>query len=59
MPIRALLLAALFVAVAFTLIRALVTGEGVGVVEYIAGAAIFFALVLALFELSRRVIRRA
>jgi hypothetical protein len=59
MPIRPLLLGVLLVAAAFTLIRALVTGDGVGVVEYVAGAAIFSALVLVLFRLSRRAIRRA
>jgi uncharacterized MnhB-related membrane protein len=54
MLLRSALFAALLVALGFILIRALVTRSDVGVFEYVVGAMILVALVLALFRLSRR-----
>jgi hypothetical protein len=54
MQLRSALFAALLVALGFILIRALATRGDVGVFEYVVGAVILVALVLALFRLSRR-----
>jgi hypothetical protein len=59
MILRSVLLAALLAAVGYTITRALVTGDGVGVLEYVVGAMSLAVLIFGLFELSRRVIRRA
>ena len=56
---RSLLLAALLIAVAVTLATALVTRDGVGAVEYVVGAALLALLLVALFRVSRGVVRRA
>lgn len=56
---RSLLLAALLIAVAVTLATALVTRDGVGAVEYLVGAALLALLLVALFRVSRGVVRRA
>jgi hypothetical protein len=56
---RSLLLAALLIAVAVTLATALVTRDGVGSVEYVVGAALLALLLVALFRVSRGVVRRA
>jgi hypothetical protein len=56
---RSLLLAALLIAVAVTLVTALVTRDGVGPVEYVVGAALLALLLVALFRVSRGVVRRA
>ena len=59
MPFRSLVAAAVLGAVGFAVIRALVTRDDVGVVEYVGSAAVIAALALALFRLSRGAIRRA
>jgi hypothetical protein len=41
-----------------SLTRALITRNGVGVIEYIVGAAILSLLLVAVFRLSRRAIGR-
>lgn len=56
---RSLLLAALLIAVAVTLATALVTRDGVEAVEYLVGAALLALLLVALFRVSRGVVRRA
>jgi len=59
MQLRPLIFAFLVLAAAATLARALITRDGVGVIEYIVGAAILAVLLVAVFRLSRRAIRRA
>ena len=60
MNLRVLVLAVILVAAAFVLSRALVTHDGVGAIEWIAGIVIVLAalLMLATSE-SRRAIRRS
>ena len=58
-PFGSLVAAAVLGAVGFAVIRALVTRDDVGVVEYVGSAAVIAALALALFRLSRGAIRRA
>ena len=57
--LRHLVLAALILAVTVWLANALVTRDHVGGGEYIVGAALLGALVLSLFRVTRRAIRRA
>ena len=57
--LRSLLLAALLIAVTATVAYALVTRDGVGVGEYLVGAALLAVLFVALFRVSRGAIRRA
>jgi hypothetical protein len=56
---RSLLLGALLIAVIVTLAAALATWDGVGAGEYVVGAALLAALLVALFRVSRGAIRRA
>jgi hypothetical protein len=58
MQLRPLILAFLLFAAGVTLTRALITHNGVGVIEYIVGAAILGLLLVAVFRLSRRAIMR-
>jgi hypothetical protein len=55
MSVRSLLFAVILVAAAVTVARALISGDGVGPLEYVAGAA----LVLGLGVLALRASRRA
>jgi hypothetical protein len=56
---RSLLLGALLIAVIVTLATALVTRDGVGAGEYVVGAALLAALLVALFRVSRGAVGRA
>jgi hypothetical protein len=58
MQLRPLIFAFLLFAAGVSLTRALITRNGVGVIEYIVGAAILSLLLVAVFRLSRRAIRR-
>jgi hypothetical protein len=51
--------AALSLAAGVAMTRALITHEGVGVMEYITGAAIVALALVTALRLSRRAIRRA
>jgi hypothetical protein len=61
MRIRLLILvgAALSLAAGVAMTRALITHNGVGVMEYVTGAAIVALTVLTAFRFSRRAIHRA
>jgi hypothetical protein len=58
MQLRALMLVVLLFAAGVTLTRALITHDGVGVIEYIVSAAILGLLLVAVFRFSRRAIGR-
>jgi hypothetical protein len=58
MQLRPLMLVVLLFAAGVTLTRALITHDGVGVIEYIVSAAILGLLLVAVFRLSRRAIGR-
>jgi hypothetical protein len=47
------------VAAAFALLRALLTHDGVGPLEYVAGAALLALLALASVRLARQTVRRS
>jgi hypothetical protein len=57
--LRSLLFVAVLIAVTATLAGALVTRDQVGASEYVVGAALLAALLVALFRVSRSAIRRA
>ena len=59
MNLRVLVLAVILVAAAFVLSRALVTHDGVGAIEWIAGIVIVLALLMLATSESRRAIRRS
>jgi hypothetical protein len=59
MQLRKLVLAALLVAIAVSVTRALITHSGVGAFEYPAGVAVVGLLLLAAFRTSRYGLRRA
>jgi drug/metabolite transporter (DMT)-like permease len=54
MNLRTLVVVALLIAVAFALASALVTGDGVGAVEWIVGIVIVVGLLLLAAQKSRR-----
>jgi hypothetical protein len=58
MQLRPLILAFLLFVAGVSLTRALLTHNGVGVIEYIVGAAILGLLLVAVFRLSRRAVGR-
>lgn len=55
---RTLVLIALVVAAVVMLVRALISGEHVGVVEYIAGVLLIAGLIIVAARLTRRVAQR-
>ena len=55
---RPLLVAAILLALAFSLGQALVTRDGVGAIEYLVGAALLAALLLNAVRFSRRALSR-
>jgi hypothetical protein len=59
MNLRVLVLAVILVAAAFVLSRALVTHDGVGAIEWIAGIVIVLALLTLAASKSRRALRRS
>jgi hypothetical protein len=58
MNLRTLVVVALLIAVAFALASALVTGDGVGAVEWIVGIVIVVGLLLLAAQKSRRALTR-
>jgi hypothetical protein len=54
--LRPLILGLLFAAAAFSMGRALVTHDGVGVLEYVLGTALVVLLGIAAFRQGRRAI---
>jgi lipid-A-disaccharide synthase-like uncharacterized protein len=59
MNLRVLVLAVILVAAAFVLLRALVTRDEVGVIEWIAGIILVLALLTLAASKSRRALRRS
>lgn len=59
MNLRVLVLAVILVAAAFVLLRALVTRDEVGVIEWIAGIIVVLALLTLAASKSRRALRRS
>ena len=59
MNLRAVVLAVILVAGAFVLSRALVTHDGVGAIEWIAGIVVVLALLTLAASKSRRAVRRS
>jgi hypothetical protein len=59
MNLRPLALALIVAAMAFTLVSALLTRDGVGSFEWIIGVALFVLLVWTAVRLSRHAFRRA
>ena len=59
MNLRVLVLAVILVAAAFVLSRALVTHDGLGAIEWIAGIIIVLALLTLATSKSRRALRRS
>jgi membrane protein DedA with SNARE-associated domain len=57
MKLRPLIWAGLLVAMAFSLVRALVTHDGVGPLEYIVGVALVVVLAGAALRAGRRAVR--
>jgi hypothetical protein len=57
MQIRLLIPVGLLLATSATLANALITKEGVGVVEYLVGFAVLVVLLLSAFGVSRRALR--
>jgi hypothetical protein len=58
MNFRTLVVVGLLVAMAFTLSSALITRDGVGVVEWIVGIVIVVGLLLLAAQKSRRALQR-
>jgi uncharacterized membrane protein len=58
MQLRALVLALLLAALAFTLASVLMTRDGVGALEYVVGGVLLALLLLALARASRRALGR-
>jgi hypothetical protein len=56
---RPFVLACILLAISLSLGQALVTRDGVGVFEYLVGAALLAALLLNALRLSRRAFERA
>jgi hypothetical protein len=59
MKFRTIMLVGLLLAAAFSLATALVTHDGVGVIEYIVGFAAVAALLAVALQKSRRALTRA
>ena len=59
MQLRRFFLAALLVAAAASLVRELVTRDGVGPIEYVVGIVLVVVLLVGALRLSRRAVRRA
>jgi drug/metabolite transporter (DMT)-like permease len=58
MNLRTIVVVGLLIAVAFALASALVTGDGVGAVEWIVGIIIVVGLLLLAAQKSRRALTR-
>ena len=58
MNLRTLVVVGILIAVAFTVSSALVTGDGVGAVEWIIGIVIVVGLLLLAAQKSRRALTR-